>query len=588
MAHARSTHMGTRPRRSGTRLLIAVLGATLMLVLPILMSTPARADASPDDVAPVVSSAGFVHPGVFVNLDELKTTKAHVLAGDKPWIDNFNQLRDSPYVTRGAPTFNEFDSANAAGSQHEACSLHDPSGCVTVCGWYNNPDVGCSAEQADARAVYGQALMYWYTDDDIYARRAIAILNAYAEHFKGNTGKNGPLMTAWTAEQMIRGAELLRYIYSPTPGGAELDVDQFSVMLRTVLIPTLTTFDYGQARGNWQLSAADGLMNTAVFLDDRALYDRAVTMWRERVMSYIYLSTDGDLPIPPSNYAGAYQTPASLSCLWLADKVPACQSSPQTDPGMTFQNGQSEETCRDFAHTSMGLSGIINAAETAWIQGQDLYGEQQTRIITGVLYTVQVAQNQATQGLPSGFCDGVNVRAGRSSLAELAADVFYNAYAVRKGVKLSPILIPGYITPSSREDPVARFISENRANDGHAGNLVTWDALTHHLASYPLTADDEGARSQSPPNTASAEPTPFIEPSTVAKQTLLGPLLILGMGLGFFVITLAVIGTRSRRHHRARRKEDVFAPSGASSETSGEELWGETNLSERHPTERRL
>jgi len=532
-----------------------------MLVAPLFSTTPVHAEAHPASVSPVVSAAGFTHPGVFVSLDELRTTKAHVLAGDKPWVDDFRQLKSSPYAQRGAPTFKEFASAHAADPQHSTCSEDDPAGCVTLCGSYNNPDVGCSAEQDDARAVYGQALLYWYTGDTTYAKRAVAILNAYAHHFKGNTGSNGPLMTAWTAEQMIRGAELLRYTYRPSPRSTVFDVHAFSAMLRKVFVPTLTSFDYGTVHGNWQFSAADGLMNIAVFLDDRALYDHAITMWRKRVMSYIYLSTDGVLPIPPPNYSGQDGTPATLSCLWLDNKTHACETDPKTDPHLTFQNGQSEETCRDFLHTSMGLSGIVNTAETAWIQGLDLYGEQQRRILTGVLYTIQIAQEQDTQGMPAGFCSGVKIRAGRNSLDELAADVVFNAYAVRKGVTLSAIDIPGYATPSQHDDPLARFIAQSRANDGHVGNLVAWDSLTHHLASAPVSGADGGAASPTPGSTgetSAPDDTPSSTPPGIADSPTTaphpppfgfsGPSFALGVGFGLFIATaLVILGVALRR-----------------------------------------
>ena len=41
--------------------------------------------------------------------------------------------------------------------------------------------------------------------------------------------------------------------------------------------------------------------------------------------------------------------------------------------------GVCQETCRDFGHMQMGFGACVNAAETAFIQGVDLYGEQVCR-----------------------------------------------------------------------------------------------------------------------------------------------------------------------------------------------------------------
>ncbi|MFK4789815.1 alginate lyase family protein, partial [Microbacterium sp. ZW T5_56] len=449
-------------------------------------STPSPSPAVPpshtatlDRLQPVTSAAGFVHPGVFVTLADLAATRSHLRAKDAPWTALFDDLRSSPYLTRGAPDFTPFAPTGSAGPGGPSCSTANPAGCVSFCGSFNNPDLGCSQQQADARAVYGQSLMYSYTGKSAYAQRAIAILNGYAAHYRGSEGSNGPLVTAWMAEQMIRGAELIRYTYTPAKGQPSFDVEGFKAMLRTSVIPTLTTFDYGRNNGNWKLSAADGLMNAAVFLDDRALYDEAVSMWREATRAYIHLASDGPLPITPVGGEGRFEPLPMLSCRWLADKPAACQTRPKSDPQMSVQNGQNQESCRDFGHASMGLAAIINGAETASIQGTDLYGEEQERIITGVLYTVQVAQSYASHGWPTGFCAGTTEPAGALGLTELAATTVYQAYVVRRGVAMAPVAIPGY-PASSDPDPLRTFIAAHRTATSPVRNVSAWEALTSY------------------------------------------------------------------------------------------------------------
>ncbi len=453
-------------------------------VLPSASASPSnRADRALDALRPVVSAAGFVHPGVFVNLAELKATRDHINAGDQPWTDLFHGLETSKFIRRGAPDFSAFAPATDPRVGAPACSTSNPAGCVSYCGSFNVPNVGCTQQQDDARAVYAQSLMYAYTGNGRYAERAIAILNGYAAHYRGSFGSNGALMTAWTAEQMIRGAEIIRYTYTPHAGGAVFDVAQFSAMLRDFVVPTLTGHRYDTANGNWALSASDGLINAAVFLDDRALYDEAVTMWRGDTRAYIHLAGDGSQPIVPVRAQGRFSTLPALACRWLSNKSGACHTDPPTNPHLVVQNGQNQESCRDFGHASMGLAAIANGAETAWIQGTDLYGEEQERIMTGVLYTVQISQSVAEHGWPAGFCAGAVDGGVNTRLPELAADVIYNAYAVRRGQSFAPIAIPGYPKPEAGTDPLATFIRDHRRQAVLVGNVSAWEALTHYAAS---------------------------------------------------------------------------------------------------------
>ncbi len=75
-----------------------------------------------------------------------------------------------------------------------------------------------------------------------------------------------------------------------------------------------------------------------------------------RVPSYFYYEPwDGTKPVPAprgvANWYGETVFNASVS-------------------------GICQETCRDLGHTQMGIAGMINGAETAFIQGADLYSVQ--------------------------------------------------------------------------------------------------------------------------------------------------------------------------------------------------------------------
>jgi hypothetical protein len=101
-------------------------------------------------------------------------------------------------------------------------------------------------------------------------------------------------------------------------------------------------------------------MQMAVFLDDRTSFDAAVAMWKARTPAYIYMTTDGATPV----------------------KVPG---ETATWNGATkYFDGLCQETCRDLGHTQYGFAAMINAAETARIQGVDLYSLEAKRITTAL------------------------------------------------------------------------------------------------------------------------------------------------------------------------------------------------------------
>src|SRR5207237_10428100 len=54
--------------------------------------------------------------------------------------------------------------------------------------------------------------------------------------------------------------------------------------------------------GNKELSMAEALINIGVFNDDRDIFEKGVKMWRGRTPAYIYLSTDGPMPLKAAGW----------------------------------------------------------------------------------------------------------------------------------------------------------------------------------------------------------------------------------------------------------------------------------------------
>jgi hypothetical protein len=113
--------------------------------------------------------------------------------------------------------------------------------------------------------------------------------------------------------------------------------------------------------GPHHLDAAVGI---AVFLDDQPLFAegrRAVAGPGSR--RNIYLSGDGPYPVgPPGGASG----PAAMASFWFGQR--------------TYVDGLTQETCPGPRARRWGLEAMAQVAETAWIQGVDLYAEIQPRL----------------------------------------------------------------------------------------------------------------------------------------------------------------------------------------------------------------
>ena len=63
-------------------------------------------------------------------------------------------------------------------------------------------------------------------------------------------------------------------------------------------------------------------------------------------------------------------------------------------------NGVSQETCRDFGHTAYGLASTFNVAETALIQGVDLYTPNLKRLHSALEFHTALLVAGAANGWP--------------------------------------------------------------------------------------------------------------------------------------------------------------------------------------------
>ena len=311
-------------------------------------SNPAYKD-TPVSVAPNTTGkpapqAGFLHPGILVNRAQLDEIKRRVEKGIEPQKSAFEALKASKWGARD----------------------YVPHPRATVeCGSQSNPDYGCKDEQADSEAAYGQALLWYITGDNIYAENAMKILTGWATTLTGgHTNANGQVQASWTGDVFPRAAEIMRFSYK---GWTDADTLRLQNMFTTQFLPMLI---HGTCEnGNKELTQSEAIINIGVFNDNRTVFEWGLKMWRGRTPAYIYLESDGPKPIEP----------------------PGCGMAIWGNKGFMpkLVNGILQETARDSQHPALALAGMVDAAETARLQGVDLYGEQETRIAAALEFVAQ-------------------------------------------------------------------------------------------------------------------------------------------------------------------------------------------------------
>jgi hypothetical protein len=445
-----------------------------------------------DPPEPSRSRRAFRHPGILVTRGQLDFVKERIARGAEPWASAFVRAKTD---THGSPGYAPHPPLPTAASDVTPATGDG----IVLCGSFSDPDVHCANEKEDGVAAYTQALLWYLSGDERYARNAIAILDAWST-LKDHLLFNAALQAGWMGTMFARAAEIMEMC----PLWASADVARFKRMVRRAFLPRLlgampgsvSPLDpsYGQ-NGNWVLSVADSLIQLGVLLDDGDVFDRGVALWRERVPAYCYSpSLDGAHPrLPPGGYAAAntgYANPATRT----GDSYGYWGQA-----GRALSAGVSQETCRDLEHVQFGLAAMVNGAETARIQGVDLYREQGERMAVcmelAALYENHAPTDRSGQVLsyatpvdpavavPSGdrsLCPNAEGEASvvllnSGSLARDAVqptwEIGYNALVTRLGLSM----------PLTRQI-VGRYRSPPPG----------WVGATHHMAWETLTHGDVG------------------------------------------------------------------------------------------------
>lgn len=313
------------------------------------------------------AEASFVHPGTPLTLSDLDTLKSYVQQGREPWKSAYDQLAND-------------------GKAKLTYGMAGPYATVS-----RAPDVNLWAWRNDMVAVWNLSRMWHFTRNDEYAKKARAILLAWATTQVEFAGRESMLDLGDYAYMFVGGADILRGTWQ---GWSEDDTATVKKYFNDVLMPASNPYgenQFGAANKGALALVALGLM--AIFNDDAAALDKVV--YQARTLAHIGLRSSNDI-------------------------------------------GMLGDSLRDQGHAHGQLKSLTMLAEALWKQGIDIYSDLDNRLLAAGEYFARVNELVPTPALPFGTTDAYyladNTNRGWQG-GNIALNQIYGAYAVRKGMQ---------------------------------------------------------------------------------------------------------------------------------------------------------
>jgi hypothetical protein len=315
------------------RVVLQALGAAPLLVsLPGCSGSPSEGDANAaGTLASAPAARTFVHPGLLHTEADFARMRDKVAAQAQPWLDGWNALTSNGRSQLGAT----------------------PRPLVTI---VRGGDGSNFAQfYIDVARAYQLALRWKVSGDTRYADLAVVFLNAWSGTLTGISGNADRYLAAGIyGHQFANAAEIMRS-YS---GWAAEDFKRFQTMMLTIFYPMSSRFlkEHNGAVitnywANWDQCAIACVLSVGVLCDREDIYNEAIDYYRNG----------------QGNGAGL-------------------QAVYHVHPGYL---GQAQESGRDQGHATLGvgLAGVF--MEMAWNQGDDFYGYDNNRYLTGVEYVAK-------------------------------------------------------------------------------------------------------------------------------------------------------------------------------------------------------
>lgn len=257
-----------------------------------------------------------------------------------------------------------------------------------------------SKMEADFSAAYLNALMWAATKNEEHAIKAVAILEAYADSLREIPATNdAPLLAGLEGTKIVNALEILRSTYK---GITTKQLEKITGMVTGIFLPVCDKFYQTPAytNGNWGAIVTKMYISSAIFLDNEAMYKKAIEFYKN------------------GNDNGTIQN-------YISDAT-----------------GQIQESGRDQGHSMLGIGALATVCEIAWNQGDDLYSAFNNRLVKGFEYVAKY--NLGNDDLP--FVIWKDITGKYSDWTKISAisrgkfipifDMVYNHYVRIKGLAM--------------------------------------------------------------------------------------------------------------------------------------------------------
>ena len=303
----------------------------------------------------------FVHPGIPWTMNHLNQMKKNRAV--QPWSDGWGEILKT-----------------------EEASLD-----YSMQGPAVNVDRRDDNIMHDGDAALYHALQFYFNGNEAHAKKAVAILEAWATTHRTWSGNSVHLHAAWRGGTLVKAAEILRYTY---PGWTAQNTRNCEAYFEEVLWPQFRLPN--PLRGaNQGANNLWGAIQVAVFNSDQ-------------------------------------------------EKFQQCIDAFLNDPGggisNTLPNGECGDTGRDQGHAFAMVGNLVSVAEIAWAQGIDLYRVLDNRLLALSEYWCRYNSGKSVPFIDFGTTYGYYTQIGddgRVSDAPYVArmlEAVVGAYVVRKEI----------------------------------------------------------------------------------------------------------------------------------------------------------
>lgn len=352
--------------------LLLLLGATLVSCNTLSMS-PAETQTTPESTE-VGQQLTFVHPGLLLNVARLDRLKTQV-----------NSTTSN--ITKQGWTKVTSDSRASSGyTPHPYSTVHVL-------------DSGSTDEERDFKddpqAAYLNALQWVVTGKSAHKDASIRIMRAWAQKFQSivNVNTDKPkqvdLEAAWVLPMWVNAAEIIRYHNNGAAGWSSTDIQQFDAFVNKLYNYAWKATIDTSTKNNWTVSGAYAMMSAGVYLNDTTKYQEGMRIIKETMPKVVYAS------------------------------------------GEIY-----ELKSRDCYHPQYSLTGLVQAANVAWVQNDNsIYnltfdGQTTPRLVLGMEYIAKaiLSGSGVRNCSPSGADDYIREGYGDIALNRYGTTLLPNFY----------------------------------------------------------------------------------------------------------------------------------------------------------------